>query len=58
MRVEFDSDGRLATDNLSSASEQVTLAIVVAIGHHRTVKAKQDDVDRECGPKLIEDLVA
>ena len=40
------------------ACDQITLAIIIAVRHHRAVQAEQHTVDRHCGTQLVEDFIA
>ena len=58
MRIEFDADRHLRPDQSADMLEDVALAIVIAMRHHRAVQAEQHAVDRQGRLELPEDLVA
>ncbi len=58
VRVEFDADHGLRADQRAHAFEEIALAVVIAVRHHRAVQVEHRAVDRQRGFQLPEDLVA
>ena len=58
MRVELDADDGLRSDQRAHAFEEVALAVVIAVRHHRAMQVEQAAVDRQRGLELPEDFVA
>ena len=58
VRVELDADGHVGADQRAHLRDQLALAVVAAVGHHRAVQAEQHAVHRQRGAQLAEDLVA
>ncbi len=58
MEVVFRAEDRVRADDGAGAGEEIALAILVAVGHHRAMQAEQSDIDRHRRPELAENLVA
>ena len=56
--IELDADDGFGSNQRADAFEEIALAVVVAVRHHRTVQVEQAAVDRERGLELPEDFVA
>ncbi len=57
MRVEFDADDGFRTGQRAHAFEEIALAVVIAVRHHRAVQIEQAAVDRQRGFQLPEDFI-
>ena len=58
VRIQFRADHRVRADDLARAAQQVALAIVVAVGHHRAVQAEQRHVHGAGVAQVLQQLVA
>ena len=58
MRIEFGTDHDIRPDDLAHSRQQIAFAVIAAIGHHRTVQAEQDNIDRHGGTQVIEEFGA
>ena len=58
VKVELDADLDIRPDNPAYALDDVGLAVVVAVGHHGAVQAKQDDVDGQCLLQTFEEFIS
>src|SRR3954453_11434831 len=56
--VEFDADHSLRTYERTHALEEVALAVVIPMSHHRAVQIEKTAVDRQRRLELPEDFVA
>lgn len=57
MKVELGTDHGLGPHDRPHASDQVFLAVVIALGYHRSVQLEQHDIDRHRGPRVGQHLL-
>ena len=55
--IEFGRDEHGGPDHRADARQQVPLAIVIALRHHRAVQAEHDGINRKSRAELRKDLV-
>jgi hypothetical protein len=58
VRVEFGADRHFRPHDRAHARQDVSLAIIIALGDHRAVQPEHDHVDRHRCAQFVEDLVA
>ena len=58
VRVELGCDHGTRPGEAAHPLEEVAFAVVIAVGDHGAVQAEDDDVDRQGGTELAENLVA
>ena len=58
VKVELDADCRIWPYYPAYTLDDVGLAVVIAVGHHGAVQAKQDDVYGQCLLQTIEEFIS
>lgn len=58
MRIKLGFDETLRADERAHALQYVAFDIVIAMGHHGTVKSEKDAIDRQSRLELSQDLIS